>query len=202
MVVIGMTGGIGAGKSYVADILRMRGIPVYDSDSRARLITANDRQVKAGLTALAGEALYAGGVFHKEILAEFIFGNNENMEYVNGIIHPRVKDDFRQWTGTLAGYDICVLESAILFESGFDRITDLTVCVDAPLELRLQRCMKRDNTDRSSILKRIRSQMDQDEKCRMADYVIVNENVHDLESQIDALIEKVRKTIDKKTELC
>jgi len=201
MVVIGMTGGIGCGKSYVSAKMQLRGIPVYDSDTRAKLITATDPVLKLELTRLVGPTLYCPcgcGVMQKEVLAKFIFGNPENMAKVNAIIHPRVKEDFRQWADAHAGKDFCILESAILFESGFDSEVDYTVCVDAPSELRISRCMKRDNVTREAVVKRIESQMDQAEKCSHADFVIVNDDVQPLEPQIDALLDNVKKLLNNK----
>ena len=195
-----MTGGIGCGKSYVSAKMQLRGIPVYDSDSRAKLLTATDPAIKEALTNLVGPTLYCPcgcGVMQKEVLAKFIFGNPENMAKVNAIIHPRVKEDFRQWASARDGKDFCILESAILFESGFDRDVDFTVCVDAPLPLRIKRCVKRDNTTEQAVVARINSQMDQEEKCRLADFVIVNDDVLALEPQIDALIDKCKKTLNK-----
>ena len=200
MVIIGVTGGIGCGKSYVSAKIRLRGIPVYDSDSRAKLITATNPVIKMELTRLVGPTLYCPcgcGVMQKEVLAKFIFGNPENLAKVNAIIHPRVRDDFRQWADGQKGKDFCIMESAILFESGFDSEVDFTVCVDAPLELRIQRCMKRDNSPREAVLERLRNQMDQEEKCGKADFVIVNDDVQALEPQIDELIEKCKKTLNK-----
>lgn len=199
MVIIGVTGGIGCGKSYVSAKIRLRGIPVYDSDSRAKLITATNPVIKMELTRLVGPTLYCPcgcGVMQKEVLSKFIFGNPENLAKVNAIIHPRVRDDFRQWADGQKGKDFCIMESAILFESGFDSEVDFKVCVDAPLELRIQRCMKRDNTPREAVLERIRNQMDQEEKCGKADFVIVNDDVRALEPQIDELIEKCKKTFN------
>ena len=195
-----MTGGIGCGKSYVSAKMQLRGIPVYDSDSRAKLLTATDTAIKEALTNLVGPTLYCPcgcGVMQKEVLAKFIFGNPENMAKVNAIIHPRVKEDFRQWAKVRDGKDFCILESAILFESGFDTDVDFTVCVDAPLPLRIKRCVKRDNTTEQAVVARINSQMDQEEKCRLADFVIVNDDVLALEPQIDALIDKCKKTLNK-----
>ena len=200
MIVIGMTGGIGCGKSYISAKMLLRGIPVYDSDSRAKLITATDPVIKLELTRLVGPALFCQcgcGVMQKEVLSKFIFGNPQNMAQVNAIIHPRVKENFGQWVQAQAGKELCVLESAILFESGFDKEVDFTVAVDAPLELRIERCLKRDNTIREAVVKRIESQMDQARKCAMADFVIVNDNVRNLESQIDAMIDKCKKTFNK-----
>lgn len=202
MVVIGMTGGIGCGKSYVSGKLKLRGIPVYDSDYRAKLITQTSPAIQMELTRLVGPTLYCPcgcGVMQKEVLAKFIFGNPENLAKVNAIIHPRVKADFEEWKskqsagaggGSLSGVgkDFCILESAILFESGFDSIADFTVCVDAPLELRIQRCIMRDDTTRQAVEARIASQMDQEQKCSRADFVIVNDGSKALEPQIDALL--------------
>lgn len=200
MLTIGITGGIGCGKSYVSAKMRLRGIPVYDSDTRAKLITATNPVIKMELTRLVGPTLYCPcgcGVMQKEVLAKFIFGNPENLARVNAIIHPRVKEDFRQWADEQKGKDFCILESAILFESGFDVEVDFKVCVDAPLELRIRRCMERDKTTREAVVERINNQMDQAEKCSKADFVIVNDGVQALETQIDALLEKCKKTFNK-----
>ena len=196
MKVIGITGGIGCGKSYVSAKMQLRGIPVYDSDSRAKLLTATDPVIKEELTKVVGPTLYCPcgcGVMQKEVLAKFIFGNPENMARVNAIIHPRVRADFKRWADGLGRKEFCVLESAILFESGFDSEVDYKVCVDAPLALRIKRCVKRDGVAEQAIVARINSQMDQDEKCKLADFVIVNDDVRDLAPQIDALIDNVRK---------
>ena len=200
MKIIGVTGGIGCGKSYVSAKMQLRGIPVYDSDSRAKLLTATDSVIKDALSDLVGPTLYCPcgcGVMQKEVLAQFIFGNPENMAKVNAIIHPRVRDDFKRWADGLESKEFCILESAILFESGFDKEVDFTVCVDAPLELRIRRCVKRDNTTAQAVVARINSQMDQEEKCSRADFVIVNDDVQALEPQIDALIDKCKNTLNK-----
>ena len=196
MKIIGLTGGIGCGKSYVAAKMQLHGIPVYDSDSRAKLLTATDPLIKEELTELVGPTLYCPcgcGVMQKEVLAKFIFGNKENMDKVNAIIHPRVREDFKRWSGGLGRKDFCILESAILFESGFDSEVDYKICVDAPLALRIKRCVKRDGVTEQAVVARINSQMDQEEKCRLADFVIVNDDVQALEPQISALIDNVRK---------
>lgn len=200
MLTIGITGGIGCGKSYVSAKMRLRGIPVYDSDTRAKLITATNPVIKMELTRLVGPMLYCPcgcGVMQKEVLAKFIFGNPDNLAKVNAIIHPRVKEDFRQWADERKGKDFCILESAILFESGFESEVGFKVCVDAPLELRIRRCMERDKTTREAVVERINNQMDQAEKCSKADFVIVNDGVQALEPQIDALLEKCKKTLNK-----
>ena len=200
MVTIGLTGGIGCGKSYVADKMKLHGIPVYDSDYRAKLLTATNPVIKMELERLVGPTLYCQcgcGVMQKDVLAKFIFGNPDNMAKVNAIVHPRVKDDFRQWADARVDKEFCIMESAILFESGFESEVDFKVCVDAPLELRIQRSIKRDNTTREAVVARIKSQMDQADKCRMADFVIVNDDVQPLEPQIKALLDKCKETFNK-----
>ncbi len=200
MVTIGITGGIGCGKSYVADKMKLRGIPVYDSDYRAKLLMATSPAIQVELTRLVGPTVYCPcgcGVLQKDVLAKFIFGNPDNLAKVNAIVHPRVKEDFRHWADAQKGKDFCLLESAILFESGFDSEVDFKVCVDAPLELRVQRCIKRDDTTREAVMSRIESQMDQTDKCRMADFVIVNDDVQPLEPQISALLDKCKETFNK-----
>ena len=200
MVTIGITGGIGCGKSYVADKMKLRGIPVYDSDYRAKLLMATSPAIQLELTRLVGPTLYCPcgcGVLQKEVLARFIFGHPDNMAQVNAVVHPRVKEDFRQWADAHKDKEFCLLESAILFESGFDSEVDFKVCVDAPLELRVQRCIKRDDTTREAVMSRIESQMDQADKCRMADFVIVNDDVQPLEPQISALLDKCKETFNK-----
>lgn len=196
MKIIGLTGGIGCGKSYVAAKMQLHGIPVYDSDSRAKLLTATDPAIKEALTELVGPTLYCPcgcGVMQKEVLAGFIFGNPDNMARVNAIIHPRVLEDFKRWCDGRGSKEFCILESAILIESGFNREVDYTVCVDAPLPLRIKRCVKRDNMAEHDVVARINSQMDQTEKCSLSDFVIVNDEVQALEPQISALIDIVRK---------
>lgn len=192
MVVIGLTGGIGCGKSFVADKMRSRGIPVYDCDSNAKRIMATDNMVVEALKELVGESLYSNGIMNKGMLADFIFGNDGNIHAVNAIVHPAVRADIARW---LCGQtsDLCLVESAILFESGFQDCVQFVVTVNAPEELRIRRCMARDGVGRESVARRISSQMPQQEKCLRADFVIENDGVHDLDSQIGAVIDKCKK---------
>lgn len=196
MFVVGLTGGIGCGKSYVASMLAAHGIPVYDSDSRAKLIMVTDPGIIGGLTGLVGKDLYKDGALDKNMLSGFMFGNDINVKAVNAIVHPQVKRDFRNWALNLEDKDFCVMESAILFESGFDSEVSYKVCVDAPYEVRIGRCLKRDNTTRDDVIKRMSNQMEQSAKCNLCDFVINNDGVADLEKQIGQLIENVNKLIN------
>ena len=185
---IGITGGIGSGKSVVSRLLEAMGIPVYISDVETKRLMLADSDIRRELVALLGDEVYAGGVLNKPLLASYLFGNLEHALQVNGIIHPRVKEDFRQWLRHHAVCPIAGIESAILIEAGFAGEVDVIVMVYAPEEVRVQRAMKRDVSSRELIEKRIRSQMSDEEKRGRADFVIVNDGETPLIPQVLALI--------------
>lgn len=185
---IGITGGIGSGKSVVSRLLEVMGIPVYISDVETKRLTASDPCIRNELTALLGGEVYAGGVLNKPLLASYLFSGPQHARQVNGIIHPRVKDDFREWTRQRAAHSMVGIESAILVEAGFAGEVDAVVMVYAPEEVRVQRAMRRDAAPRELIEKRIRSQMNDEEKRKHADFVIVNDGETPLIPQVLALI--------------
>lgn len=185
---IGITGGIGSGKSVVSRLLEIMGVPVYVSDVETKQLTATDSRIRQELIDLLGEEAYVGGVLNKTLLASFLFSDPEHARQVNGIIHPRVKDDFRQWAGQRAALPMVGIESAILIEAGFAGEVDVVVMVYAPKEVRLLRAMKRDATSRELVEKRIRSQMCDEEKRKSADYVIINDGRIPLIPQVVNLI--------------
>lgn len=193
MVKIGLTGGIGSGKSYVAGLLAQLGIPVYDSDSNARRLTVSDSGIVAGLNGLLGADVVSDGVLDRRMLADYLFSDPDHARRVNAIVHPRVLSDFEEWAERCEDSVFCVFESAILFETGFNRHMDVAVCVDAPLDVRIRRCMERDGMPEHKVLERIASQMDQSGKCSLADFVIVNDGERDLQPQILELLEYCKK---------
>ena len=149
MIKIGITGGIGSGKSYVSHLLEKAGIPVYDTNgnTEAKKLTLLYPRIREGLLALRGEEVYkADGSLNKPVLASYLFASAENAGRVNRIIHPCVHEDFQQWADRQAasGTEVVAMESAILFELGFPAIVDYVVMVYAPLELRITRAMQRD----------------------------------------------------------
>lgn len=185
---IGITGGIGSGKSVVSHLLEVMGVPVYISDIETKKLTATDDCIRRKLITLLGEDVYAGGVLNKTLLANYLFSSPEHARQVNGIIHPRVKADFRQWAERHGDFPIVGIESAILIEAGFAGEVDAVVMVYASRETRLQRAMKRDGATREMIENRMRSQMNDEEKCRQADFVIINEGETPLIPQVLELI--------------
>lgn len=191
-VLVGITGGIGSGKSVVSKILKIIGYPVYDSDTEARRLNEQDPDVKQQLMAAFGEDIYADGKLNKPKLASLIFQSDENRLLVNSIVHPAVKRDFLQWAERQQT-DIVFLEAAILYESGFNEFMNKVVAVTAPEEVRVQRAMKRDNATEQQVVNRIHSQMNQNELARMADYVVVNDNCLPLLPQVEALVNNLKQ---------
>lgn len=191
---IGITGGIGSGKSVVSHLLGVLGIPVYDSDSETKRLMATDTAIRQALQALLGEEVYAGGVLNKPLLASYLFGSPANARRVNGIIHPRVREDFRQWAQKRTACSIVGIESAILVEAGFTSEVDFLVMVSAPEEVRIARAVRRDASSRELIEKRVRSQMNDEEKRDYADYVIVNDDETPLIPQLLELVSRLKAT--------
>ena len=184
--VVGITGGIGSGKSYVSDILRREfGIPVYDCDREAKRLTATDEEIRRKLIALVGSYVFAGGELNKKCLADYLFSDPEHASKVNAIVHPAVLKDFERW----AGEGLVGLESAILFESGFNAYVDKVLFVDAPEDVRLRRAMQRDTATEAQI--RARMKMQQPELHRaQSDFIIDNSTSNDTK-----LLEQLRQVI-------
>ena len=184
---IAITGGIGSGKSFVCQLLKKRGIRVYDCDEAAKRLMRSSESLKSALRQLVGNKVYtADGRLQKRVLAAFLLTSEANKQAVNNIVHPAVAQDF-------LSSGLSWLESAILFDSGFDaRLPfDHVVCVTAPLELRVTRVMQRDGITREKALEWIHCQMPQEEVLRRSDYEIINDGVRDLETQIDELLRTI-----------
>lgn len=191
MIRLGITGGIGSGKSIVSQLFRVMGIPVYDSDKESKRLTITDKGIRTQLTELVGKDVYADdGSLNKSVLASWLFSCEEHTLKVNSIIHPVVKEDFLSWVKKQenAGYKACGIESAILIEAGFQDVVEKVVMVTAPLETRIDRTMQRDHASRESVINRIARQMNEEEKKEKADYVISNEENTPLIPQVCQVI--------------
>ena len=197
MVKIGITGGIGSGKSYVSRLLTEHyGIPVYNTDSEAKRLMLSDEGIRRRLTALLGKEVYkSDGTLNKPLLANYLFADSCHAGQINAIVHPQVKADFLKWADWQTGCEIVALESAILFESGFDNIVDKVVMVYAPVELRIRRVMLRDGTTEEKIRQRIVAQMDDKAKQDRSDFIIFNDGSRPLNLQLDDLQETLEKMI-------
>ena len=190
---IGITGGMGSGKSVVSRLLEAMGIPVYISDRKSKRLTNIDPVIRRELTTLLGTEVYLKNELNKPLLASYLFGHPHHAQEVNSIIHPRVKADFRRWASARSHFSIVGMESAILIESGFAGEVDVVVMVYAPLDIRLARAVKRDSTSRELVMQRIRSQMSDEEKREQADFIIVNDDVTPLIPQVLELISFLSK---------
>ncbi len=170
----GITGGIGSGKSYVCKLLAQRGIEVYDCDAAAKRLIRTSPRLRQQLKALIGS-------LDKAAISRFLLASEENQQAVNAIVHPAVFQDFEksgmQW-----------MESAILFESGADKLVDRVVVVTAPEEVRIQRVMQRDGITREKALQWIARQWPQEQVKARADFEIINDGQADLNSQIERLL--------------
>ena len=170
---LGITGGIGSGKTSVCRVFGVLGIPVFSADPEAQIIMNNDRSVMDGINDIAGRNLYPGDKLNKEELASLIFNDPELLKRVNSLVHPVVFEHFREWTGIQTAPYV-IMEAAILFESGASNLVDRVATVVAPVEERISRVILRNKLTREQVVDRIKNQIDDEERIRLSDYVINN----------------------------
>lgn len=188
---LGVTGGIGSGKSVVSHILRSCGIPVYDCDSNSKRLTASDPVIRDRLVSLLGSAIYDGdGRLNKSMLADYLFASDDHVRTVNGIIHPRVRTDIAHWA-SLQNSSLVGVESAIFFEARFTDVVDKILMVSAPEDVRIARVVSRDNTTADAVRHRISRQMSDEEKMRLSDFCIVNDGCRPLLPQVLQLMHRL-----------
>lgn len=183
MLTVGITGGIGSGKTTISKIFNTMGIPVYNADISAKTLINTDTFIKEKLTDAYGENIYDKGNINRKLLAEIIFSDVAQRQYVNSIVHPRVKADFKRWV-TEQTTPFVLHEAAILFEIGLDKIMDATILVTAPEQIRIQRVIDRDGLDRNNVEARIKAQMSEVDKMALSDYIITNDGVQPVMPQI------------------
>lgn len=182
---VGLTGGIGSGKTFCADIFREIGIPVYESDSEAKKLMISDSSIQNGLINLFGKEVYhEDGSLNRKLLGSKIFQDESLRESVNQIVHPAVRNDFSKWAEEQTKAPYVIQESALLYEIGAEKFFDAMIVVDAPIDIRIERVMARDQITREEVLHRIKSQMPASEKKVKADYIIVNDHDTPLIRQI------------------
>lgn len=170
---LGVTGGIGSGKTSVCRVFNVLGIPVFSADPEAREIMDNDKGIIRRINSIAGKNLYINGSLDRIELAALIFNDNTLLEKVNSLVHPVVFDHFKRWEmDQTAPY--VIMEAAILFESGASKLVDRIATVVAPIEERVERVIHRNSLSREQILERMRNQMDDDSMIKLSDYVIHN----------------------------
>lgn len=186
MYKVGLTGGIGSGKSKVAGLLRDKGIAVYDSDTRAKELMANNTALREALIETFGTECYTLEGLNRPWLAQRVFSNAEELKRLNAIVHPAVMRDFAAWASEQSG-EYVVMESAILLEASLESHVDVVVAVMAPKELRLERAMRRDGATREQIEARMENQITDEERTERSKYAIVNISLDDLEEDVEQL---------------
>lgn len=189
MIKIGLTGGIGSGKSFVCGLLKKKGMAVYDCDAAAKEIMAKDQQVIASLKQLVGEHVYTSQGLDKTVMSAYLFASPEHAASVSSVVHPAVARGFEKFVASNQDAPACVLESAILFESGLQSLVDKCVCVQAPLPMRISRVQQRDGLSESAIRQRIARQMSEEAQEKLpVDFFILNDGQSDLEQQVQDML--------------
>jgi dephospho-CoA kinase len=188
--IIGLTGGIGSGKTTIAKHFASLGIPVYIADDEAKKLMDNS-EIIAKLQAVFGEEIIENKKIDRKALAQIVFQNPKKLKILNSIIHPAVKKHFTDWLSTYKNHPIIIKEAAILFESGSYKDCDSIITVTSPLEERVNRVMKRDNASRESILDRINYQWTDEQRISKSDYVIINISVNEALKQAEEILKKL-----------
>lgn len=175
MLKVGITGGIGSGKTTVCKIFETLGIPVYYADDRAKWLMTHDPELMAAISNTFGEDAYTTeGQLNRAYLAKVVFGDDEKLAQLNALVHPAVFRDGSEWHHSQTGAPYTLREAALLFESGSYRAIDKMIVVTAPLEIRVKRVMERDHVTEAAVMARIEKQWPEEEKVKRADFVIFN----------------------------
>lgn len=185
--IIGLTGGIGSGKTTVAKMFQDLGVPVYIADEEAKKLNDTSKTIIKGLKKLLGGTIYsADGKLNRKKMASMIFNDAELLAKVNNLIHPEVAKHFEKWTA-LQTVPYVLKEAAILFESGSHKNCDKVILVTAPEEIRIKRVMNRDKVSRGEVLSRMKNQWSEEEKRKLSDFIIENTDIAHTYSQVETL---------------
>lgn len=187
MFKVGITGGIGAGKSLISQMFKVLGVPVYNSDPRAKWLMTHSPEVKAEVVEAFGEIAYLwDGQLNRDYLASVVFNHPDKLETLNSIVHPALWRDSMEWAGKQTK-PYTLHEAAILFETGGYKNMDFNILIYAPAEERIRRTMDRDKIDRQSVIARMDKQMPEEKKMELVDHIIYNDGTMSLVSQVVSL---------------
>lgn len=183
MKIVGLTGGIGSGKTTVAEMFEKLGVPVYYADKEAKNLMKTSESLKKGIIDLLGENAYKNDDIDRAYIAQIVFRDSAKLNALNALVHPLVESHFRNWLGTLSsGY--AIQENALIFENDKQSKYDVVITVTAPLKTRLERVMKRDGVTEKQVLDRIKNQLDDAVKIGQADYVVNNIHINNSKDQV------------------
>ena len=187
---LGLTGGIGSGKSTAAQIFEVLGIPVYYADIEAKRLMNEDEQLKKEIIKIFGEGSYSNNILNRKYISSIVFSDPLKLEQLNAIVHPATKRDSETWMlSQKAPY--AIHEAALIFEANVNERLDYVIGVSAPEELRIERAMQRDNVTRDEVIKRMDRQMDEKTKMSKCDFVLINDEQQLLIPQVLQLHEKL-----------
>lgn len=188
--IIGLTGGIGSGKTTIGNYFQSLGIPVYVADDEGRKITEDEAVVKQ-IAAVFGNKILGNGKVNRKKLSGIVFNDKAKLKQLNDIIHPAVRQHFEVWIKKHQDKDFVIRESAILFESGSYQDCDFVISVVAPIETRIERVIKRDKVTRAKVLERIENQMSDEERISRSDFIIENTDLANAEKQATKILKKL-----------
>ena len=189
---IGLTGGIGSGKSTVAHIFEVLGIPVYYADAASKRLMNEDEELKDKIKKAFGEDAYINGELNRKYLSDRVFNDSQKINLLNSLVHPATIKDALEWM-QMQKAPYVIKEAALIFESGSNKDLDYVIGVKSPIDLRVKRSMARDNISEDQVHARMNKQMDEEAKIRLCDYVIENDEQQMLIPQVLALHEKFTK---------
>lgn len=196
MMVVGLTGGIGSGKSTIAKEFATLGIAVFNSDEQAKALIANNAQVKKRIIAAFGEEAYQNGEYNRAYIAQIVFNNSEKLAILNGIVHPALAKYFNQWAKKQTSPYV-LKEAAILFESGSYKDCDYIITVTAPEEVRIARVMARDHCTEAQVRARMAQQWSDAQRIALSDAVIENVDLESAKEQVKRINDELRMTNDE-----
>lgn len=184
MMKVGVTGGIGSGKTTVCKLFETLGVPIYYADSRAKWLMANDPQVREQLVEAFGTETFADGVLNRPYLSSLVFSNPDKLAELNAIVHPAVFRDGTDWEAKHTDFPYTIKEAALMFETGSYRLLDKIIVVTAPIHVRVERVVQRDATTEQAVRERIENQLPDEQKIAHAHFVIVNDGEQPLIPQV------------------
>lgn len=191
--IIGLTGGIGSGKSTVANYIASKGIPVYIADDEAKRLMELD-EAKQKIQSLFSESIFnKDQTLNRKRIAELVFNNPSKLQELNAVVHPLVHQHFKKWVKEHENFPFVIKEVAILFETGGNKQCDKVILITAPEDLRIERACNRDNVDRETVLNRMKNQLPEAEKELLSDYVIHNIDLKQTFKEVDVILKKLGK---------
>ncbi len=192
--IIGLTGGIGSGKSTIANYIASKKIPVYIADDAAKEIMAKKAVVDEVVATFGTEVVLKNHTLDRKVLAAIVFDDEDKLNKLNTIIHPKVQEHFKNWLVAHKDYPFIIKEVAILFETNGHLNCDKVILVTAPLERRIQRVIHRDGSTKEEVLIRMNNQMPEEEKVKLADYIVENIDLQNTFNQVDELLKKIKNS--------